>query len=144
MIGDFCETINVRFTGTKIAAFDRVVEQPINAVPVILIILCRVDAALRGNGMRTPRGVLKTKTFHPIPELAECCRGRSAGQTSADHNHFELSPIIRVDQSDMVPVISPFLSQQTRRNFWIECSNHAPNRLWNDEISTFPQYQLRL
>src|SRR3954454_1451160 len=93
--------------------------------------------------MRTARGVLKTKTFHPITQLAQCCRGGSPRQTSAHHNHFELSPVIRVDQSDMVPVVSPFLGQRTRRDLGIERSNHASRGFWNDETSTLPPFKLR-
>ena len=80
-IADFGQAINVRFARTKIAAFDRVVKQSVNAVAVVLIILRGVDSALRGDGMGAARRILITKTFHPITELAERGRGRTAGQT---------------------------------------------------------------
>src|SRR5438445_185284 len=83
------------------------------------------DDSLRGNRMRAPRRILKTKTFHLISKLAQCCRGRSTGQAGADDNYFEFSAVVWTYQSDMVPVISPFLSQRPWRNFRIKCSNHA-------------------
>ncbi len=43
---NFSESINVRFARAKIAAFDRVVEQAINAVAIVLIIFRGIDSAL--------------------------------------------------------------------------------------------------
>jgi hypothetical protein len=40
------QAIDIAFTGAKIAAFNGVVKQAMNAVAVILIILSRIDAAL--------------------------------------------------------------------------------------------------
>ena len=83
LIADFGQPINVRFARTKIAAFDRVVEQSINAVAVVLIIFRGIDSALRRDGMGAARRILITKTFHPIAELAERGRGRTAGQAAS-------------------------------------------------------------
>jgi len=44
-----------RLAGTKIAALDRVVEQPVNAVAVVLIIFRCIDPALCRNRMRASR-----------------------------------------------------------------------------------------
>ena len=60
---DFRQTIDIRFPRAEIAALDRVVEQSINAVAVVLIILGGVDSALGGNRVRAARAVLVTKTF---------------------------------------------------------------------------------
>src|SRR4029077_17246570 len=88
MINIFCsvwgEPINVGFAGTKIAALNRVVEQAINAVAIVLIIFFRINAALRCNGMRAPRRILKTKAFPPVSEFTKSRRGRSAGEPAAD------------------------------------------------------------
>jgi hypothetical protein len=75
--------------------------------------------------MRAPWRILKTKTFHPVSEFTESRRSRSAGEAAADDYDFKFSPVIRVDQSRMVLMIPPFLIQRPRRNFRIQCSNHA-------------------
>src|SRR5262249_14603439 len=100
-------------------------EQPVNAVAVVLVILGRVDAALRCDRMRASWRILKTKAFYVVSELTEGRRGRSAGETGAHHNDLKLPPVVGAYQSSMVPVISPFLCQRSRRNLWIKCSDHA-------------------
>ena len=52
---DLRQPIDVGFAGAEIAALHRVVEQPVDAVAVVLIILGGVDAALRGDRVRAPR-----------------------------------------------------------------------------------------
>jgi hypothetical protein len=75
--------------------------------------------------MRAPRRILKTKTFHPVSQFSQGRRGRSAGEAAADDYDLKFSPVVRIDQSRMVSMISPFLIQRPRRNFWIQGSNHA-------------------
>jgi hypothetical protein len=75
--------------------------------------------------MRAPGRILKTKTFHPVSEFSEGRRGRSAGEPTADDYDLKLSPVVWADQSRMVLMISPFLIQRPRRNFGIQCSDHA-------------------
>src|SRR5207244_1392536 len=125
VVGDFSEPINVRFAGTKIAALNRVVEQAVNAVAIVLIIFRRIDAALRCNRVRAPGRILKTKAFHPVTQFSEGRRGRSAGEAAADDYDLKFSPVVWTDQSRMVSMISPFLIQRPRRNFRIQSSNHA-------------------
>jgi hypothetical protein len=125
VVSDFREPINIGFAGTKIAALNRVVEQAVNAIAIVLIILCRINAALRGNRVGAPRRILKTKTFHPVSEFTEGRRGRSAGEAAADDYDLKLSPVVGADQSRMVLMVSPFLIQRPWRNFRIQCSNHA-------------------
>src|SRR4029434_7455309 len=97
VVGDFRQPINVRFAGTKIAALNRVVEQAVNAVAIVLIILCRINAALRCNRMRASRRILKTTTFHPVSELTEERCRRSASEPGADDYDLKLSPVVWAD-----------------------------------------------
>jgi hypothetical protein len=60
-----------------------------------------------------------------VSEFTESRRGGSAGEATAHHYDLKFSPVIRIDQSRMVLMISPFLIQRPRRNFGIQCSNHA-------------------
>ena len=94
VIADFREAIHVCFTGTKIAALDRVVKQPVNAVAIVLIIFRGIDPALGRNRMGASRRILKAKTFHSITQLAQRRRRRSTGQTASDNDDLEFSPVV--------------------------------------------------
>ncbi len=72
------ETVNVGFTRSEVAAFHGVVKETVDAVPIVLIILCRVDAPLGGDAMGAPGAVLKTEAVDVVAELRHCSRGRSA------------------------------------------------------------------
>ena len=52
---DLRQPVDVRFACAEVAALHRVIEQAIDTVAVVLIILGRVNAALRRDGMRAPR-----------------------------------------------------------------------------------------
>ena len=49
---DLRQAVDVGLAGAEIAALHRVVEQPEDAVAVVLVVLRGVDAALRGDGVR--------------------------------------------------------------------------------------------
>ena len=95
---DLRETIDVRFARAEIAAFDRVVKKPVNAVAVVLVILGRVDAALRGDAVRAARTVLETEAFDLVAEFGQRGRGGRTGQTAADDDHLELPLVGRIHQ----------------------------------------------
>src|SRR5207248_1164812 len=105
---DFGQPINVRFPRTKIAAFDCVVEQTVNAVAVVLIIFGGVNPTLGGDGVRAARRILIAKAFHPVAELAQGGCRRTSSQTGANHNYFELAPVVWINQPRVVLVIRPF------------------------------------
>src|SRR5208337_1243863 len=56
---DLRKAVDVGFAGAEVAALDGVVEEPINAVAIIVVILGGVDAALCGDGVSAARAVLK-------------------------------------------------------------------------------------
>ncbi len=82
----------------KIAAFDGVVEEAIDAVAVVLIILRGVDAALRGDGVGAARRILEAETLDVVAELGQRGGGGSAGQSGADHDDFVLALVGGIDQ----------------------------------------------
>lgn len=51
VVGHFGQTIDVGLAGAVVAALHGVVEQTVNAVAVVLVVLCCVDAALSCNGV---------------------------------------------------------------------------------------------
>ena len=78
-ITDFRETIDVRFSRTKIAAFDRIVKKTENAVAVVVVVLGRVDAALRRDRVRAPRRILEAEALDVVAKLSHGRGGGPAG-----------------------------------------------------------------
>ena len=58
VVADLGQPIDVGLAGAEVAALDRVVEEAIDAVAVVLIVLGRVDAALGGHAVGAARAVL--------------------------------------------------------------------------------------
>src|SRR5207237_10275394 len=114
-----CLPVNGRLARTEIAALDRVLKQPENAIAVVLIIFRCVDSALGSNGMGATRRILITKTLHPITKFAEGGRSRSPGQSRADHNDLKFATSIWANQTRMVVVVSHLLLVRTGRIFTI-------------------------
>ena len=121
---DFGEPINVGFARAEIAALDRVVEKPVNAVAVVLIILRGVDPALRGDAVRAARAVLVAERFHVVALLAERRGGRAAGQAGADDDDLEFPAIVRRDEPGVVLMPPPFLGQRAVRRSGFERADH--------------------
>src|SRR5207253_6489064 len=63
------KAIDIPLASAIVAALHRVIEEPIDAVAVVLIVLRRVDPALCGNGMRAPRRVVEHETLDVVSEL---------------------------------------------------------------------------
>ena len=119
------EPINIRFARAKIAAFDRVVEKPINAVAIVLVIFRRVDSALRRNAVRATRTVLETKAFHPVTEFAQSRRRRSTRESGPDHDNLKFSAVVRSYELGVVLMIRPFPRERSRWNFRIQVTDHS-------------------
>ena len=124
-IADFGQPINVRFARTKIAAFDRVVKQPVNAVAIVLIIFRGVDSALGGDAVRAARAVLVTEPFNVVAELAQRGGGRTAGQAGADDDDLKFPAVVRRDQPGVILDDSRhFSGERPGRDFGIERADH--------------------
>ena len=124
-LADFGEAIDVRFARAKIAALDRVVEKPVNAVAVVRVIFRGVDSALGGDAVGAARAVLITERFDVVTLLPQRRRGRAAGQTGADDDDLEFAAIVRRDQPRIVLVPPPFFRQRAMRNLGIERADHG-------------------
>src|SRR4029079_2925518 len=70
------EPVDVPLAGPVIAALDRVLEEALHAVAVVLVVLRGVDAARRGDAVGAARAVVEEDAFDAIPLLAERGRGR--------------------------------------------------------------------
>ena len=62
---DLREPVDVRLARAEVAALDRVVEEPEDAVAVVAVVLGRVDAALGGDRVRAPRRVVERERPRP-------------------------------------------------------------------------------
>ena len=118
---DLRQAIDVGFAGAEVAAFDGVVEEPIDAVAVVLIIFRGVDAALRGDGMGAARRILEAETLDVVAELGERGGGGSAGQSRADHDDVVLALVGRIHQLHFEAGFVPGLLDGTAGDFGVSC-----------------------
>ena len=69
--GDLGEAVHVGLAGAVVAALERVVEQPIHAVAVVLVVLRGVDAALRSDGVGAAWAVVKHEALHLVAHVGQ-------------------------------------------------------------------------
>ena len=117
---DLRQAVDIRLTRAEVAALDRVHKQTVHAVAVILVILRRIDPALRRDAVRPARTVLIAKALHVVALLAEDGRRRSSRQTGAHDDQLVATLVARTDQLARRFEIGPFVGQRTGRNFRIE------------------------
>src|SRR5438128_2685502 len=110
---------------TGIAAFDRVIEQPINAVAVVLIIFRGVNSTLGGDGMGASRRILIAKTFHSIAELAKRRRSRPSGQTAPNDNDLKFAAVVWTNEAGMVHVARPLPIARAGWSSSVEVTAHT-------------------
>ena len=67
---DFGEAVDVGLASAEVAALDGVVEEPPDAVAVVLVVLGGVDAALGGDGVGAARAVLVAEGLDVVAQLA--------------------------------------------------------------------------
>src|SRR5437016_11550765 len=91
-------------------------EQSVDAIAIVLIILCGIDPALRCNRVRAPWRILKAKAFYPVAEFAQGRPRQSAAKPAPNNNTPKLSRIIWLTKSQLIRLLRPFLSD---RSGWI-------------------------
>ena len=109
------KAVNICLPGTEVPPFDGIVKEPVDTVPVILVILCPIDSALCRNGVCPSWGILITKAIHIVSKFAKGGRGRTARQSGTHHNDLELSLVRRIDQLGRKTMIFPLVGKWT---FW--------------------------
>jgi hypothetical protein len=117
---DLGQPVDVGLARAVIAALDRVVEQAVDAVAVVLVVFRSVDAALRRDRVGPAGAVLKAKAVDLVAELSQRGRGRGAGETGADHDHAELALVGGVDQLQVEAVLVPLLGDRAGRDLGVE------------------------
>src|SRR5690606_31267459 len=88
---DLGQPVDVGLAGTKVTALHRIVEEAVDAVAVALVVLRRVDAALRGDAVRAPRAVLETEVADIVPQLRQRGGSGASGEPRPDDNDVVLS-----------------------------------------------------
>ncbi len=116
----FGQTMDIGLARAKIAALDGVVEQAMHRIVVVLVILRRVDAALRRDRVRATGRIVENKIVNLVAQLGERGRGGRTRQPRADDDDFVFSLVGRVDQFGAELVFLPFLRQQAGRNVGVE------------------------
>ena len=110
------EAVHVRLTGAEVAALHGVVEQPVNAVAVTLVVLGCVDAALCRDRVRPARRVVECERLHLVAEFRERGRSRCSGEARPDDQHLELALVVRVDELQVFLVPEPLVLDGTLRD----------------------------
>ena len=101
------QPVDVGLARAEVAALHGVVEQPPDAVAVVLVVLGRVDPALGGDGVGAPRAVLVAEAGDLVAQLGQGGRGGGAGQPGAHHDHAVLALVGGVDQLHLEAVAVP-------------------------------------
>src|SRR6516225_522556 len=110
------EAVDVAFTGAEVATFHCVVEQPVNAVAIIVIVLGSVDAALSGNGVGAAGTVLIAETLHVVAEFPEAGGSSATGEAGTDDDDVVLALVGRIDELEIEFVLVPGLLNRTGRD----------------------------
>ena len=121
---DLGQPIDVRFTRAEVASLDRVVEQPEHGIAVVLVVLRRVDAALRRDRVRPPGRVLEAEARDGIPELGERRRRGRPCEPGADDDDVVLELVRRVDEPDLGAVPLPFVGERAGGNLGPQLHGH--------------------
>ncbi len=118
--GDLGQTMHVGLARAVVAALDRVVEEPIHAVAVVLVVLGGVDAALGGDRVGAARAVMEDEALHLVAQLGQRGRGGGAREPGADHDHLVFALVGGVDELDLRLVLAPLVGKRAGRNLGIE------------------------
>ena len=117
---DLREAVDIGLAGAKVAAFNGVVKQPVNAVAVVLIVF---------DALMPPCAAMLCARRGPNPEnrntdlvthFAQRGRGRRAGQARAHHNDGVLAAVGGSDQGEFEFAVVPFFFERPGRNGGIQ------------------------
>jgi len=114
--GELGQPVHVGLARAEIPALQGVVEEPLHAVAVVLVVLGRVDPALRGHAVGPTGRVVEHEAAHAIPQLGEGGRRGGAGQARAHHEHGVMAAPGGADQGQGVPVARPARGQGAGRS----------------------------
>ena len=124
------EAIDICLTRAKIAALDGVVEQTTHTVAVVLIVLCRVDTALRCDRVRATRRIVIHKRRNLVTQLGHRRRCRRASETGAHDDHVMPTLVGRVHQFHRKLVLIPLRFEGAARNLGVQVEHISEPPRW--------------
>ena len=127
------QPVHVRLARPVVSPLDGVVKQAVNAVAVVLVVLGRVDAALRRNAVGPARRVVDAEGVHVVAHLGQRRRRGRPGQPRAHDQHGELALVRRVHQFHLVLVAGPFFGERAAGCFRIEQHCFAPVKVRTED-----------
>lgn len=90
---DFSKAVNIGLARAKVAALYGVVEEPVNAVAVVLIVLGGVDTALSRDRVRAAWAVLVAEALYIISLLCKARRCGRSGKAGTYDNYLVLAAV---------------------------------------------------
>ncbi len=119
------KAVHVRLARAKVPALHRVVEQAIDGVSIVLIVLRRVDAALRRDTVGASRRILKAEALHVVAELRQRRRARASCEPAADHDD-GVFPLVRgIHELHVEAMGVPLLLDRPSRNARAQLHRHG-------------------
>ena len=118
-VGNLRQAVYVGFACTVVAALDRIVEQAVYRVVVVLVVLRSVDTALCGDRVRAAGRILDAEYLYVISEFTERSGGGSTAQTGSDDDDVELALVCGAYDLDSCLVVAPFFFEGAGRDFSI-------------------------
>ena len=113
------QTIDVGLAGAVVAALDRIVEETVYRVVVVLVVLRGVDTSLRGDRVGAAGRILDAEDLDVIAQLTERSGCGRAAQAGTDDDDVEFAFVGRAYDFDGRLVVAPFLSEFAGGNFGI-------------------------
>ncbi len=113
------QAVDVGFAGTVVAALDRVVEEAVYRVVVVLVVLRSVDTALRRDRVGAAGRILDAEDFDVVAQFAERSGCGGAAQARSDDDDVEFAFVGRAYDLDRRLVVAPLLGKFAGGNFSI-------------------------
>jgi len=118
-VRDLGQTVDVGLAGAVVAALDRVVEQAVYRVVVVLVVLRCVDTALGRDRVGAAGRILNAEYLDVVAQFAERSGCGGASQTRTDDDDVELALVGGAYDLDSCLMVAPLFGQSTGRNFSI-------------------------
>jgi hypothetical protein len=144
VVGHLGQPVDVGLAGAVVPALHRVVEQAVDRVTLAVVVLGRVDAALRGDRVGPARAVVEGEHLHPVAELAEGRGCRRAGEPRPHDDDLELALVVRAHQRHRELVVLPLALERSVGDLRVEhhqrCFRPVRARAVGDGQDTIPSW----
>ena len=118
-VRDLGQTVDVGLAGAVVAALDRIVEEPVYGVVVVLVVLRGVDTALCGDRVGAAGRILDAEDLDVVAQFAQRSGCGGAAQTGSDDDDVEFALVGGAYDLDSCLVVAPLVCESAGRNFSI-------------------------